>query len=222
MTDEQTGQVRRLREAGQHAMVFLWAPGVCSPVEFAARRASRVTGFDLGLVEEWLAGVVEVSDDDPLLAGLPSNEVQTIQVTSASSVPGFAEAANWYNPRNKLTMARQYAAYEFTGIGRGLRWTFDTNHSYTDIHCNVRADETDGIGCDLRVEGAARRLGFQFVIKDANWDEFVAPREQIVAGKQYHLDYPLTGFENAPWSRNKPDAMALPLPGGQVRVQRHR
>ena len=215
MTDEQAELVRTLREAGQHAMVFLWAPGVCSPEEFSAQRASRVTGFDLALVEERLSGVIEVAGDDPLLAGLPSTEVQTIKITSASSVPGFADAANWYNPRDKRTMERQYTAYEFKGVERGLRWTFNTSHNYTDIHCKVKADEADGIGCDLRVEGAARRLGFVFVIKDANSDEFVAPRALIVAGKQYHLDYPLSSFDNSPWSRNKPDTIAMPLRGAK-------
>ncbi len=172
MTDEQVALVQRLRAAGNHAMVFLWAPGVCSPDEFSARRASAVTGMDLKLVDQWVPGVIEATGDDPLLAGLPSVEVQTIEVTGATPLAGFGDAANWYNPRDTKTMEREYTAFEWEAIDGGLRWAFDTVHNYSDIHGKFAMDEADGIGCDLRLESDASWLEARLVIKDANSAEF--------------------------------------------------
>ena len=216
MTDAQAKLVRRVRKAGQHAMVFLWAPGVCSPDEFSPERASQMIGMDVELVEEWLPAQVQITaPGDPLAAGLTASEEVTIASSGSASVEGFGDTEKWINPRNKKTMEKLYTKYEVAGIEGGVQWSFETSHNYTDIHFHAPIPKAEGIGCDLKLEGAARRLGFRLVIKDANWQEFVMPRQVIVAGKQYHLDCPLAGFESAPWSRNKPDTIALPLRGAK-------
>jgi len=210
--------VRRLRQAEQHAMVFLWAPGVCAPDGFSSERASQVTGMRLKLVEEWLPGKVEIAaPEDPLTVGLAASEEVTIASAGSTPVEGFGDTRKWINPRDKQTMAKQYTRYDVSGIEGGVQWVFDTSHNYTDIHFHapIPIPEAEGIGCDLKFTGPTRELDFLFVIKDANWEEFVAPNQAIVVGRQYHLDYPLAGFENSPWSRNKPDRIALPLRGAK-------
>ena len=216
MTDEQSTLVRQLRRTGQHAMVFLWAPGVCGPNRFSAERASQVIGMRLKLVKEWLPAEVEITaPGDPLTAGVATSEEVTLAPVGSTPVEGFGDTGRWINPRDKRTMSRQYRRYEVAGIEGGVQWVFDTSHNYTDIHFHAPIPEAAGIGCDLKFTGRVRSVGFLFVIKDANWEEFVAPNEMIVVGEQYHLDYPLAGFENSPWSRNKPDRIALPLRGAK-------
>ncbi len=216
MTDDQAARIAELRRAGQHAMVFLWAPGLTGPDGISTERASLVTGMHLNLVAEWLPGVIDATGDDPLLDGLPSVEVQTMQVTDATPVPGFDAAANWYNPRTAQVMEKQYSAFEFEAIEGGLRWVFDTVANYSDIHCNFAMDQADGIGYDLRLEGEASWLTARLAIKDANWAEFVSPTEVIVPGIDYRFEYPFTAFENAPWSKLKPEEIAFPLNGCKV------
>ncbi|MCK5802214.1 MAG: beta-galactosidase [Lentisphaeria bacterium] len=216
MTDEQAALVRRLRQDGQHAMVFLWAPGVCSPHGFAPERASQLIGMDLQLVEDWLPGGVEITlPEDPLTTGIAASEEVTITPVSSTFIKGFDDEEKWLNPRDKRTMERQYKHYEVTRAKGGVQWIFDTSHNYTDLHFHAPVPEADGIGCDLRFTGTIRELGFLLVVKDANLAEFVAPDERLVAGRQYHLDYPLAVFKNAPWSRHKPDRIALPLRGAK-------
>ncbi len=216
MTDQQAARIAELREAGQHAMVFLWAPGLTGPDGISTDRASRVTGVKLNLIEKWLPGVIDATGDDPLLEGLTTVEVQTMRVTGARPVAGFDDAANWYNPRDTKTMEKQYSAFEFESMTGGLRWVFDTSASYSDVHCNFAMPEADGIGYDLRLEGEASWLTARLAIKDANWAEFVSPTEVIVPGIDYRFDYPFTAFENAPWSKLKPEEIAFPLNGCKV------
>jgi len=217
MSPEEAALVRRLREAGQHAMVFLWAPGLITSDALSVEQAETVTGFELSPVERWLPAQIEASAGSDLLAGLQPTRVLGLHVGESTPVGGFADPANWYNPRDQDTMQQWYQAYDIAGIEGGLRWTFDTGYSYTDIHWTAPEafDPGQGIGFDLRLTGDAPTLPFTFVIKDADRNEFVAPQQVLVEGEAYRFDWPLEAFTSAPWAREKPERPALPLRGAK-------
>jgi len=214
MTDEQATFIKSLREDGEHALVFLWAPGLVGPDTTSVERVSRITGMKLSLLDRWLPATVTVTEpDDPLVAGIPGREVVSIKPEHAIPVPGFSDTSLWLNPRTDEMMQRDYRAFDVSTLDTGVRWTFDTSYRWTDVHFNAPVPEAGGIGFDLRLEGDCSPLSLRFVVKDANWAEFVAPAEVLVAGGSRRLNYSLSGFDNAPWSKKKPDTMALPLRG---------
>jgi hypothetical protein len=111
-------------------------------------------------------------------------------------------------------MQEQYTVFETEPIEAGMRWSFDTVSAWTDIHFHDTVPAKDGVGFRLKLEGAARRVMLQYCIKDANWAEFVAPEEVLVAdGEWKQRDYALRSFTHAPWSKLKPEQIALPLQG---------
>jgi len=214
---EEAALIQRLREAGQHAMVFLWAPGLITPDGLSVEQAEAVTGFDLELVERWLPAAIEATAGSDLLAGLPPTTLLSLDVRESTPIAGFADPENWHNPRNEETMQQWYQAWEVEALDDGLRWTFDTGYSYTDIHWTApeEFDPGQGIGFDLALTGDAPNLPFFFVIKDADWNEFRTPDVTLVAGESYTMHYPLDAFTAAPWAREKPERPALPLRGAK-------
>lgn len=212
---EEAALIERLRESGDCATVFLWAPGLLTPDALSLEQAKQVTGLDLELIERWLPAQIEATASDKLLEGLNPTTICSLEVRRATPVRGFADPANWINPRDEETMQQWYRTYEVESIEDGVRWTFDTGYHYTDIHFHAPEvfDPGQGVGFELSLKGEAPTLSFFFVIKDANWNEFRTPGMTLVAGESYSLDYPLSVFEAAPWSREKPDAPTLPLRG---------
>jgi len=113
--ERQAAQIEELRQAGKHAMVFLWAPGLCNTDGVSVERVSRLTGLDLELLDRWLPAVVEVTAlDDPLTRDLPRSQVFTINSTGSTPVPAFGETENWHNPRDAERMKKNYKLYELT------------------------------------------------------------------------------------------------------------
>ena len=212
---DEAALIERLREAGEHAMVFLWAPGLLTPEAVSVEQAEAVTGLDLTLVERWLPAQVNAVADDPLMARLTPLEVHGLEVTGEAALEGFDEVENWYNPRDEETMERWYAAYETEPLADGLRWTFDTGYSDTDIHWTAPEpfEPSDGLAMRISLTGDAPVLRYTFVIKDANLSEFCAPEEVLVAGEAREHVYPLAAFTSAPWSRVAVEAPVLPLKG---------
>lgn len=214
MTEQQAAEIEELRAGGEHAMVFLWAPGLCDPGGISVERVSRITGLDLELLESWLPAVVEVTGaDDPLTRDLPRSQVFTINPTGSAPVPAFGETENWHNPRDAMTMEKHYKLYDVAAIEGGASWSFDTSYSWTDIHFHAPIPDGNGIGFGLKLTGECSRLSFKCVVKDADWAEFVTPEEVIVAGDWRNFEYPLAAFDNAPWAKQKPEKIALPLQG---------
>ncbi len=214
---EEAAFIQRLREDGQHATVFMWAPGLISADGLSAAQAEQVTGLDLDYLERWLPAQIEATAGGDLLAGLQPTRVLSLDVSESTPIAGFGDPANWYNPRDEDTMQQWYQAYEIEGIQGGLRWTFDTGYSYTDIHFQPpdAFDPSQGLGLDVHLTGDAPTLPFTFVIKDADWNEFVAPDQVLVNGEAYRFDWPLEAFTNAPWARDRPARPALPLRGAK-------
>lgn len=214
MTDEQAAFVEGLRRTGRHAMAFLWAPGLAGPQGLSEQRASRVTGLELRLDRAWSPGVVRITDEDPLTIALEPREVCSIQVRSAVEIDGFSDPERWTNPRPEADMQEQYTVFETEPIEAGMRWSFDTVSAWTDIHFHDTVPAGDGVGFRVKLDGAPRRVMLQYCIKDANWAEFVAPEEVLVAdGEWKQRDYALRSFTHAPWSKLKPEQIALPLQG---------
>ncbi len=151
MTERQAAQIEELRQAGKHAMVFLWAPGLCNTDGVSVERVSRLTGLDLELLDRWLPAVVEVTAlDDPLTRDLPRSQAFTINSTGSTPVPAFGETENWHNPRDAERMKKNYKLYELEAIEGGVRWSFDTSYPWTDIHFHAPIPKGDGIGFDLK------------------------------------------------------------------------
>ncbi len=220
MTDRQAAAVERIRQAGRQAMVFLWAPGLDGPDGLSARRASQVTGFDLSLLAEHLPGRITVpASDDPLVRDLPTKTELGIAPTEAVPVADFGDVHKWLNPRDAATMKQEYKRFEVAPAQDGVRWTFDTKSSWTDVHFDAPIGSpaapggAAGIGLRMRVVGPWQRLTVQCVIKDADWAEFATPEAAIPSGGWEELQYPLAAFTNAPWARVRPAAPALPLKG---------
>ncbi|MGD9495745.1 MAG: beta-galactosidase [Armatimonadota bacterium] len=214
---EEAATIRRLREAGEHAMVFLWAPGLIAEDALSVERAEQVTGLELDYLERWLPAQIEATAGSPLLARLEPTRVLSLTVSASTPVDGFGDPANWIQPRDEQTMQEWYKTHEIEAVAGGVAWTFDTSYHYTDIHFRPPApvDPRQGIRLDVKLTGDAPTLPFTFVIKDANWDEFVAPDEVLVEGESYRFDWPLEAFTNAPWARNRPERPALPLQGAK-------
>ena len=217
MSDRQALEIERLRRAGKQAMVFLWAPGLTGPDGVSERRASRVTGFDLRLHGRMLAGTVELTARaDPLLATMPTHKAYAIRPTGSTLAPGFADGAAWHNARSQEVIDREYARYDITPIQGGIQWDVEAVRAWTDIHWRGGLPAGTGIGVDVKVEGARERLSIQFVIKDADMAEFVAPPLSATEDGWLSCEWPLASFENAPWAAVRPAQPALPLKGFKV------
>ncbi len=219
MTDAQVERIQRLRDEGMHAMVFVWAPGLCGPGGIAAERAERATGIKLSLVSQRLAGIVRVDGDtlggapDPLVRDLPVEIECGIRPTSRVPVAGFDDPQRWTNPRRPQAMKASYRRYEVVPIPHGVRWSFDTSDSWTDIHFTGDLPEAEGLSLKLQVTGGQQGLTCQCVIKDANWAEFATPVEPLAGGEARLWQYPLAAFRNAPWAQVRPAKPTLPLRG---------
>lgn len=207
--------LRNLREQGEHAMVFLWAPGLLTPNQVSVAQAETVTGIDLELLEQWLPMRIDADATDPLMVDLPPQTVYDLQPADATTIGGFRDVTAWYNPRDEETMEEWYTQYEMEEIPDGVRWSFDTSASWTDIHWTAPEmfEPKDGLGLDLTLSGGAPTVRFTFVIKDANSHEFTPPEQVLVAGESYEMRWPLEAFEPARWSRETSEAPALPLRG---------
>lgn len=212
---DEAALITRLREAGEHAVVFLCAPGLITPDRVSLAQAETVTGLKLDLLEQWIPAQIDADVDDPLMQRLAPLTVHHLAPAQEIPIAGFDDAANWYNPRDEETMEQWYADYDTEAVEGGLRWSFDTGYSYTDIHWTAPEafDPEDGVGFDLAYEGDAPTLLFTFVIKDAHMDEFVAPEQTLVDGQSGRMHWPLEAFESAPWSREEHAAPVLPLRG---------
>lgn len=220
MSDVQARRIELLRRSGRHAMIFMWAPGLTGPDGVSELRASRVTGFDLSLVERMLPGeVIVTATQDPLTAGLPRQTSHVITPGQKTAVPGFADPRQWYNPRAADVMEARYESYEITPLEEGMRWRIATLDTWTDIHWRGEFTPQDGIGLDLQVDGDAHKLSIQFVIKDADMHEFAAPVVTLTDNSPRSFDWPLAAFESAPWAREPKEEPTLPLQGVKVVVR---
>ena len=159
------------------------------------------------------AGTIRITGDDPLTRGIPAGGLRDAP-TGSTPVEGFGEVGKWINPRSEADMKEQYKRFDVAPIDGGVSWTFDTRYRWTDVHFHGDVPQGDGVGYRARLSGAARWVSLQYVIKDANWAEFVAPEEVLIADGQWREHtYPLQAFTNAPWSKEKPKRPALPLRG---------
>lgn len=217
LDEDEVALIERLRTDGRHATVFLWAPGLIAADGLSVAQAERVTGLDLDYLEHWLPAQIEALPGSDLLADLPPTEVLTLDVRASTPVAGFNDPALWVNPRTEEVMRQWYTDYTVTPLDDGVRWSFDTSYSYTDLHFNAAQpfEARAGVGFDVSFSGAAPTLRFTFVIKDADRNEFVAPEVTLVNGKSYRFDYPLAAFTNAPWAQVRPERPALPLRGAK-------
>lgn len=214
MTPAQASAVEELRLSGRHATVFIWAPGLCEPDRVLVQQASRVTGLDLSLAQDWRPAVVELTPEGtPIAPSVTSHTVYSIAPDRSTSVPGFDDAQNWLNPRTPQQMKDSYTVYEFAPIEGGVAWSFDTRYPWTDIHFTAEIPPGDGVAFDVKLEADCSRLMLRTVIKDANWAEFQTAPEVIVPGDWRRLNYSLESFANAPWSKLQPGKIALPIRG---------
>lgn len=214
MSDAQAAFVRKLRESGKHALVFLWAPGVTGPDGVSAARVRQATGFDVSLLPVRSPGeMIVTAVADPLMAGLPRTDSHTFTPTAATPVAGFDQPASWANPRSKVFMEDHYRQFDFKTVPGGLDWTIDTPESWTDLHWTGEVQPQDGLGLTVSIDGQAAQIGLRCVLKDANYAEFVSPTEVFTDGKPHPLAYSLSAFTNAPWAKVRPERPALPLKG---------
>lgn len=214
MAPDQAKLVENLRLSGRHATVFIWTPGLCEPDRISVQQASRVTGLDLSLAEDWRPATVELTPEGARIAsGVPSRTVYSIAPDGTKPVTGFDDAKNWLNPRTPQQMKDSYTLYEFGPIEGGITWSFDTRYPWTDIHFTSEMPPSDGVAFDVRLEADCSRLMLRTVIKDASWAEFQTAPEVIVPGDWRRLNYPLEAFTNAPWSKLQPEKIALPIRG---------
>jgi len=214
MDDSQAAALAQLREAGSHAMLWLWAPALLSPDGVDVAQAARVTGFDLELLRRRLLGRIRVTATDcPLTAAIPKQPVVSLTPARAVELEDTRRAANWFNPRDQQTMNKWFRAYEVREEDRGICWTFDTDYHWNDIHARVPIDPCDGLAISLRPRGRWDRLEFRLVIKDADGAEFMTPKEPFDGDAWTTRQYALQEFTNADWSKQKPERPAWPLTG---------
>ncbi|MEN6301753.1 MAG: beta-galactosidase [Armatimonadia bacterium] len=214
MTDEQAAYVRKLREEGKHAMVFLWAPGLTGPDGVSVARAEKITGMKLENTGVHAPGAMVVTKPDhPLTRGLPATAAASLEVTGSAPVTGFDKLETWNNPRTALYMEQHYQGYEIKPTEAGVNWTFETSDTWSDLHWQGELSPVDGIGLDASISAASPQANLKVVIKDANLAEFVTPVETFADAKLKTLAYPRAAFDNAPWSKSKPERPALPLRG---------
>jgi hypothetical protein len=157
--------------------------------------------------------------DHALVRGLTTTEAWTLEPTGGAPVAGFDQADKWYNPRSKVYMEDHYRQFAYESLPGGLKWTFETNDAWTDLHWQGEFSPTEGLGLKVTVKGESAQINLRVVIKDANGAEFVGPTETFADAREKALSYPLKGFENAPWSAAKPAQPALPLQGMKFVVQ---
>lgn len=214
MSDRQAQWVKKLRDSGKYAMVFLWAPGLTGPDGISVDRVKTVTGFTVKLGPCRAPGRMLVTDlASPLTQGLPATETYTFKPTGSVPVSGFDRADNWFNPRTKVFMKDHYRQFDFQPVEGGMAWTFETGDSWTDVHWKGELQPTNGMGLDVAVQGNGAQINLSVVIKDANLAEFVGPPQYFSTTDFTALDYSLKAFLNAPWSQAKPERPALPLKG---------
>ncbi|MCE5217515.1 beta-galactosidase [bacterium] len=213
MTPSQAKLVESLRRSGRHATVFLWAPGLCSPESLSVAQASQVTGLSLSLTKGWLPAAVELSEQGVQLArGIATRTEYSIRPDRSTPVAAFGDTSKWLNPRTPDQM-ESYTLYEVKPIDRGIAWSFDTRYPWTDLHFGAEMPPGDGVGFEVKLDGNCSRLVLRTVIKDANLAEFQAAPVTLVPGDWQRLSYPLAAFTSAPWSKLKPEKIALPLRG---------
>jgi hypothetical protein len=220
MTDRQVSFIEGLRKGGQHEMVFLWAPGFCSQDSLSVERISRVVGLDLKLVDKWVQGTAEITNqNDSLLGELSGQRVYSIDPTSTVPIAAFANIENWFNPRSAEEMKKNYRIYNVEVIENGMKWTFDTNYSWTDIHCKISIPSCDGISYVLGLEGECNPLVVKCVVKDTTNAEFVSPGATIAPGESRNIQYSLASFDIAPWSKQRQEKLTLPISGLKFLVE---
>jgi hypothetical protein len=220
MSDEEVEIIEHLRRETTRATVFLWAPGLCSRDSLSPERISRVLGLDVELVDEWIQGTAELTNpDDPLFGDLPGRRIHILASTARMEVSGFAQLENWFNPRSAEEMKKNYTAYRTDPMENGVRWTFDTNSNWTDIHCRISIPSCDGIGLVLGLEGECDPLTVRCVIKNASGAEFIGPDENIVPGESRNVQYALASFHIAPWSTQRSEGITFPITGIKFLVE---
>jgi len=214
MSEAQAALVQKLREAGKHALVFLWAPGYTGPDGLSLERVDRITGFKVAQPAlRASARMVVTATEHLLVKGLPADEQVGIETTGTAPVAGFDAADHWFNPRSKVFMDDHYTQFDFARAEGGLTWTFETRDAWSDLHWQGEIAAADGLGLEVRASSGLPQLGLRCVIKDAEMAEFVSPAESLGNGERRLLRYPFAAFTNAPWAKLRPARPAFPLKG---------
>ena len=199
------------------AVLWLWAPGVSDGQRLDPALVTDLTGFRVGAATVAPLSVRCVAGQD-LLASVPVTTAWSLTPKEVTPVAGFADPANWYNPRSAKAMATAYQAYAWQAAGEGLRWDIATSDAWTDIHLKAAVPTPSaGFVFEIAGEGHTHGVGLRLVIKDADAAEFVAPSLPLSARPERHA-LPLAGFVKAPWSKAAATAPRFPLTGFKVVV----
>lgn len=214
LNEAQAVFIHKLREAGKHAFIFLWAPGVTGPEGISLRRVELLTGFPVMEAAERASGrVIITQPEHQFVKEVPVTQRLGLDVASAMPIAGFDVADNWHNPRTPRYMEEHYQQFDWQPIPQGMRWKLETIDSWSDIHWQGEIPEATGLGLSVRVTSHMPALMLHCVIKDANAAEFVSPLEALTASRWRELHYPFEAFQNAPWAKEKPAKPCFPLKG---------
>lgn len=206
--------LQRLREEGEHSILWFWAPGLLGDEGIDVEQASRVTGFDLHLLAGRLPGCIQVTaSDSPLVAGLPKRRVVELLPERSAPVPDHSNPDHWYNPRDELTMEKWFPVYKVERAAEGVVWVFHTEYRWNDVHVLVPIEECDGLGIDLRPQGKWQRLRFKLVLIDRDGAQFVSTESAFSSGDWTTMQYTIAELDNAPWSKLRPARPAWPARG---------
>ncbi len=212
VTPEMRALIRQ--QTRDRAVLWLWAPGISDGQGFGPKLVEHLTGFRVALRGSGVpVASVKAGANDPLVAGLALIPTRDFRVERTAPVTEALNATNWFNPRGEDTMREQYTAFEWDMRDNVLCWNFETKASWTDLHLKCAIPACDGIRVTVVGEEGVEGASLRVVIKDAQSDEFVSPR-QVVPGEALTLDLSLADFTKAPWRVNQvAEVPLLPLTG---------
>ena len=214
MDPETRERIRRVAKG--RSVLWLWAPGVTDGDRFGPQLVSEATGFDVAVDGEGLhASVVECREDHPLTARLQTSSRWELKPRASRPVEDRLDAGNWYNPRDKATMERQYSRFEWAVADGTLRWEFATSSAWTDIHLNAAIGRCDGLALEVSGQGIGDGLALRLVVKADQGGEFVAPAFTVHGSSETRL-LPFAGFRKASWDRSDAERITFPLRGLKI------
>lgn len=203
----------RIKEyARDHAVLWLWAPGISDGARLSPDLVQDLTGFRVALRGSGVPVAGVIAADDPLLAHLPKRTATELHVARTSPLPEALDAAQWFNPRDAATMAEQYTAFDWAVRDGALRWHFATNQGWTDIHLKAAFPDCDGLCLTVQGEDEVTGVSLRVVVKDADAAEFVAPRRKVLAAVQT-FTFSFAEFTRAPWPAGSADKPRPPFTG---------